>query len=119
MFDKLPAFDPPDNNSAGAIALRAWVRGVTARGPPALAFLRKYEEESSAEHTPATATLRHEGAASTEKSLLEQPLVVAVRRRRRATRSPYALPEQQVPPPTQVDLQGAPSSARFMPRRSR
>ena len=34
MFDKLPAFDPPDNNSAGAIALRAWVRGVTARGPP-------------------------------------------------------------------------------------
>ena len=48
MFDKRPAFDPPDNNSAGAIALRAWVRGVTARRPPALAFQRKYEEESLA-----------------------------------------------------------------------
>ena len=48
MVDKLPVFDPPDNNSAGAIALRAWVRGVTARRPPALAFLRKYEGESFA-----------------------------------------------------------------------
>ena len=48
MFDKLPAFNPPDNNSAGAIALRAWVRGLTARGPPALAFLRKYEEDNFA-----------------------------------------------------------------------
>ena len=48
MFDKLPAFNPPDNHSAGAVALRAWVRGLTARGPPALAFLRKYEEESFA-----------------------------------------------------------------------
>ena len=45
MFDRLPAFNPPDTNSAGAIALRAWVRGLTARGPPALAFLRKYEED--------------------------------------------------------------------------
>ena len=31
MFDRLPAFNPPDTNSAGAIALRAWVRGLTAR----------------------------------------------------------------------------------------
>ena len=48
MFDKLPTFNPPDARSAGAIALRAWVRGLTARGPPGLAFLRRYEEDNFA-----------------------------------------------------------------------
>ncbi|KAH8084541.1 hypothetical protein JL720_8043 [Aureococcus anophagefferens] len=86
MFDRLPAFNPPDTNSAGAIALRAWVRGLTARGPPALAFLRKYEEDDVSSYDSYLPSGTGSGA---KKAYIARALMYALETRLEGTAQVY------------------------------